>query len=129
MSIRRIPSVTSACLLTLAALALPASAAAQMNGSIFAGVSLGMQTPADGSLSQSASTTLFGETATQKSDYNVPAGLLFAALLTEPWWTLAVVSIGYLVFMPFAVVRYARIRRQRAGRLPAGGPLDASRLP
>ncbi len=41
-------------------------------------------------------------------------GLLFAALLLEPWWTLAAISIAYLLFMPLAVLRYSRVRRQRA---------------
>ena len=41
-------------------------------------------------------------------------GLLFAALLLEPWWTLAIICIGYLVLMPYALVKYARIKRQRA---------------
>jgi CDP-diacylglycerol---serine O-phosphatidyltransferase len=42
------------------------------------------------------------------------AGLLFAALLTEPWWTLAVLSIAYLALMPMGIANYARIRRRRA---------------
>ena len=42
------------------------------------------------------------------------AGLIFAALLTEPWWTLAVLSIGYMLLMPYSIMRYARVRRQRA---------------
>jgi CDP-diacylglycerol--serine O-phosphatidyltransferase len=42
------------------------------------------------------------------------AGLVFAALLTEPWWTLAGLSLVYLVLMPLAIVRYARIKQQRA---------------
>jgi CDP-diacylglycerol--serine O-phosphatidyltransferase len=55
------------------------------------------------------------------------AGLFFAALLTEPWWTLAAVSLLYLALMPLAIVRYARIKRQRAARQqPAAG--DAARL-
>lgn len=41
------------------------------------------------------------------------AGLIFAALLTEPWWTLAAISIGYLALMPYSIMRYAKIRRQR----------------
>ncbi|HEY6814529.1 MAG TPA: phosphatidylcholine/phosphatidylserine synthase [Croceibacterium sp.] len=48
------------------------------------------------------------------------AGLVFAALLTEPWWTLVGLCVVYLVLMPLAVVRYGRIRRQRA--LAAGQP-------
>jgi CDP-diacylglycerol---serine O-phosphatidyltransferase len=40
-------------------------------------------------------------------------GLLFAALLTEPWWTLALICAIYLALMPLGIVRYARIKRQR----------------
>jgi len=40
------------------------------------------------------------------------AGLLFAALLTETWWTLAAVSIAYLALMPYSIMRYAKLRRQ-----------------
>lgn len=43
-------------------------------------------------------------------------GILFTALLTEPWWTLAVICGGYLAVMPFGIASYARIRRQRAAR-------------
>lgn len=42
------------------------------------------------------------------------AGMIFAALLTEPWWTLIGLSLVYLALMPYGIVRYARIRRQRA---------------
>jgi CDP-diacylglycerol--serine O-phosphatidyltransferase len=42
------------------------------------------------------------------------AGLVFAALLTEPWWTLAFLSIAYLALMPYGIVRYRRIRLRRA---------------
>jgi CDP-diacylglycerol--serine O-phosphatidyltransferase len=41
-------------------------------------------------------------------------GLVIAALLTEPWWTLVAVSLGYLVSVPIGIVRYARVRRLRA---------------
>ncbi len=44
------------------------------------------------------------------------AGILFAALLLEPWWTLAVICIGYLALMPLGIVRYARVKRQREAR-------------
>ena len=47
------------------------------------------------------------------------AGLVFAALLTEPWWTLAGLCVLYLALMPLAIVRYARIKQQRA---PAAAP-------
>ena len=41
------------------------------------------------------------------------AGLVFAALLTEPWWTLVGLCFVYLALMPLAIVRYGRIKRQR----------------
>ena len=43
------------------------------------------------------------------------AGLVFAALLTETWWTLALLSTGYLLLMPLGIMRYARVRRRRSG--------------
>ena len=45
------------------------------------------------------------------------AGLIFAALLTEPWWTLVAICVGYLAMMPYSFMRYAKIRRQRASVL------------
>lgn len=39
-------------------------------------------------------------------------GILMAALLTEPWLTLAGVTIGYLALVPYGVARYLRIRRR-----------------
>lgn len=42
------------------------------------------------------------------------AGLVFAALLAEPFWTLALISLVYLALIPVGVARYARVRRQRA---------------
>jgi CDP-diacylglycerol--serine O-phosphatidyltransferase len=47
-------------------------------------------------------------------------GILFTALLTEPWWTLVVVCAGYLALMPYAIVSYAKVRRLRAGRAAGG---------
>ena len=41
-------------------------------------------------------------------------GLVIAALLTEPWWTLVAICAVYLALIPLAIVRYARFRRQRA---------------
>ncbi len=43
-------------------------------------------------------------------------GLVMAALMTEPWWTLAVLAIVYLAAMPYGYVSYAKVRRQRAKR-------------
>lgn len=57
------------------------------------------------------------------------AGMMFAALLTEPWWTLAAISIGYLALMPLGIIRYARIRRLRDAPPPNGAPFDVSTLP
>lgn len=54
------------------------------------------------------------------------AGLVFAALLTEPWWTLAGLSIVYLALMPYAIVGYARIRRQRAAAAASAAPGGAT---
>lgn len=57
-------------------------------------------------------------------------GILFAALLMEPWWTLTVICAGYLALMPWALVRYGRIKRQRAvASQPVPTPLDANHLP
>ena len=41
-------------------------------------------------------------------------GIVIAALLTEPWWTLMTISVVYLALIPLGIVRYARVRRQRA---------------
>lgn len=40
-------------------------------------------------------------------------GLLFAALLQEPWWALIGISAAYLALLPVGWVRYAKIKRQR----------------
>jgi CDP-diacylglycerol--serine O-phosphatidyltransferase len=49
------------------------------------------------------------------------AGMLVAALLTEPWLTLAGVTIAYLLLIPVGMFEYARVRRRR-GAVVAGGP-------
>ncbi len=46
-------------------------------------------------------------------------GLVCAALLTEPWWTLIGICIAYLAMLPVGVIRYRRIMRQRASVPPA----------
>lgn len=51
------------------------------------------------------------------------AGLVFAALLTEPWWTLVAICGVYLATMPFGMIGYAKVKRQRAARDVA--PFDA----
>jgi len=40
-------------------------------------------------------------------------GLAFAALLSQPWWTLAAICIAYLLLMPYGLVKYGRIKRRR----------------
>ncbi len=52
-------------------------------------------------------------------------GMVFAALLLEPWWTLSAVCLGYLATMPWSIARYARVRRQRA-LAPVPESFDAS---
>ncbi|GAB4472912.1 MAG: CDP-diacylglycerol--serine O-phosphatidyltransferase [Erythrobacter tepidarius] len=42
------------------------------------------------------------------------AALAFAALLLEPWWTLATICAAYLALMPYGLVKYGRIKRRRA---------------
>jgi len=55
----------------------------------------------------------------------VLVGLVGAAALTEPWWTLIGISAVYLASLPLGIVGYARVvRRQRAGR--AGAPEAAA---
>ncbi len=56
-------------------------------------------------------------------------GIVFAALLLEPWWTLAVISAAYMVLMPYGMVKYGRIKRQRAVAASAAASLDGGRLP
>jgi CDP-diacylglycerol--serine O-phosphatidyltransferase len=51
-------------------------------------------------------------------------GMVFAALLLEPWWTLVAICAVYLALLPYAWTRYARVKRQRAA-VPATVPDDA----
>ncbi|MBC2668592.1 CDP-alcohol phosphatidyltransferase family protein [Novosphingobium piscinae] len=44
------------------------------------------------------------------------AALVFAALISEPWLTLAGICLVYLLLVPYGWVSYARIRRQRGER-------------
>lgn len=41
-------------------------------------------------------------------------GLLGAALLTNPWITLAVIAAIYLAMLPFSIAGYARVKRRRS---------------
>lgn len=54
------------------------------------------------------------------------AGLLVAALVTEPWWTLAGISVAYLVLIPVGLIAYTRVRRQRGA---ASRATDATSQP
>ena len=40
------------------------------------------------------------------------AGLVVAALITEPWFTLVAVSVLYLALVPVGMIAYARVRRR-----------------
>ena len=42
------------------------------------------------------------------------AGLLVAALLTEPWLTLVGICAAYLLMIPVGMIAYARVKRRRA---------------
>lgn len=53
-------------------------------------------------------------------------GLAFAALLLEPWWTLAAISTVYLALMPYGLVRYGRIRRRRRLEAAAAAAADGA---
>lgn len=48
-------------------------------------------------------------------------GIIFAALLLEPWWTLAIISSAYMVLVPYGVIKYGRIKRQRAASSLSAG--------
>ncbi len=48
-----------------------------------------------------------------------------AALISEPWFTLVGLCGAYLALMPWGIVSYGRIRRQRAARAAAGAGRDA----
>lgn len=45
-------------------------------------------------------------------------GLVGAAALTEPWWTLVGICVVYVALMPVGMLAYARVKRRRAA-LPA----------
>lgn len=54
----------------------------------------------------------------------VIVAIVVAALVTAPWQTLAVLTLGYLATIPFSFRAYRRIRQQRANmvRRPSAGP-------
>ncbi len=43
------------------------------------------------------------------------AAVVGTALFSEPWWTLAGVCVVYLALIPVSMMRYAKIKRLRAG--------------
>ena len=49
-------------------------------------------------------------------------GLAFAALLLEPWWTLAAINIVYLGLMPYGLVKYGQIKQRRRQEASAAAP-------
>ena len=46
------------------------------------------------------------------------AGLIVAALLTEPWPTLVAICVIYLLLIPVGIVNYAKVKRQRVAMAP-----------
>jgi CDP-diacylglycerol--serine O-phosphatidyltransferase len=40
-------------------------------------------------------------------------GLVGAALITEPWWTLIGICVVYLALLPVGIFNYAKVKRQR----------------
>ena len=51
--------------------------------------------------------------------------LVAAALINEPWITLLLVSLAYLVSVPLSLASYARVKRRRATRLSRASAPDA----
>jgi len=78
--------------------------------------------------------TLSWKSIRPSSDLRIAAiavtGLVFAALLTEPWWTLALICVLYLALMPLGIVRYGRIKRARieAAVTPTKKPVGLAEL-
>ena len=60
-------------------------------------------------------------------------GMVFAALLVEPFWTLSAICVVYLALMPLGIAKYAKVRRLRvAATLPEGTsaePADVTPAP
>ena len=48
--------------------------------------------------------------------------LVGAALLSAPWHALTALCLAYLGSIPFSMIAYARVRRQRGGATPSRGP-------
>jgi CDP-diacylglycerol---serine O-phosphatidyltransferase len=52
----------------------------------------------------------------------VAVGLMMAALLTMPWPTLAVITLGYFLLIPVGLVAYDKVRRRREQAPGPAGP-------
>jgi CDP-diacylglycerol---serine O-phosphatidyltransferase len=57
------------------------------------------------------------------------AGLVVAALLTEPWLTLVGICVVYLAMIPVGMIAYARVKRRARIAAAAGGGDDGAGLP
>lgn len=95
MSIRRVLLFARAVPLAAAILTLPAAASAQQSifDGVFVSANVGLQSPATGSFTQSASTPFRDETSSQTSSYHVPTGLRLGAdagYMIRPWLGAAV---------------------------------------
>ena len=55
--------------------------------------------------------------------------LLFAALISATWHTLAALSLAYLATFPFSVRAYARVRRLRAAASVPAAPVPSESAP
>lgn len=56
----------------------------------------------------------------------VLVGLVGAAALTEPWWTLVGICAVYLTLVPVGMLAYARVKQRRAAQAAVQGVPDAS---
>jgi CDP-diacylglycerol--serine O-phosphatidyltransferase len=69
-------------------------------------------------------TLAWGKLAPRRSlrlPFLVLVALVVAGLVNEPWLTLVVISVVYLLLIPVGLISYARIRRPRAARAPEPG--------
>ena len=71
--------------------------------------------------------TLSWNSVRPSSDLRIAAiagiAMIVAALLSEPWWTLAGLCIVYLGLMPLGIIRYAKVKRARLkAKSPAAEP-------
>ena len=51
--------------------------------------------------------------------------LLGGALFTAPWPTLSIAAILYAAMIPFSILSYSKVKRQRAALAPRGPQSDA----